>query len=187
MTLKDSGQLTPENIQKLSDSIVDNFTATDVKSFTLGDLKISADNSPEVLKKYGNDMGAIFEEYLKLKLPDELLIVAKALSSGDQNDLKDLDKIISGNKNLIAKHLAIAVPQKAAPVHLKLVNHYGTITDAVENMKKVISDPLSGTIAVSQYKKELAPLNDTMAELQNFFVNNKIIFGQSEPGKIFNK
>lgn len=187
MTLKESGDLTPENLQKLSESIVGNFTADGGKNFTSSDLKISGDNSPTTLKKYGNDLGAIFEEYLKLKLPDELLIVAQALSSGDQDKLNELDKIISANKKLIERHLTMIVPQKASSVHLKLVNHYQTITTAIENMKKAISDPLTGTIAISQYKKELAPLNDTMAELKNFFINNKIIFGPDEPGKIFNK
>lgn len=187
MTLKESGDLTPENLQKLSESIVENFTADGAKNFTSGDLKISADNSAAALKKYGNDMGTVFGEYLKLKLPDELAIVAQALSSGDQNKLNELDKIISANKNLIEKHLAMNVPQKVSPIHLKLVNHYGTITSAIENMKKAIGDPLTGTIAVSQYKKELTPLNNTMAELKNFFINNKIIFGPDEPGEIFNK
>ena len=187
MTLKDSGQLTPENMQKLSDSIVENFTTEDVKSFSINDLKVSNDNSPAALKKYGNELGTVFEEYLKLKLPDELLIVARAVSSGDQGELQKLDQIISANKKLIEKHLAMSVPQKASSVHLKLVNHYQTITAAIENMKRAISDPLTGTIAISRYKKELKPLNDTMTELKNFFINNKVIFEPDEPGKIFNK
>ncbi len=187
MTLKDSGQLTPENMQKLSDSLVENFTTEDVKSFSISDLKVSSDNSPATIKKYGNELGAVFEEYLKLELPDELLIVARAVSSGDTGELQKLDQIISANKKLIEKHLAISIPQKASSVHLKLLNHYQTITVAIENMKKVISDPLTGTIAISRYKKELGPLNNTMTELQNFFINNNVSFSQNESGKIFNK
>lgn len=187
MTLKESGDLTPENIQKLSDSIVENFTAGDGNNFTASDLKISSDNSPAALKKYGNEIGAIFEEYLKLKLPDELMIAARAVSSGDRKELLALDKIISANKNLIEKHLTTSVPSKISPVHLKLINHYQTITGAIENMKKMIDDPLTGTIAISRYKKELTPLNNTMTELKNFFINNKIVFEGGEPGRIFNK
>lgn len=187
MTLKDSGQLTPENMQKLSDSLVENFTTEDVKNFSIGDLKILSDSGSAALKKYGNELGAIFEEYLKLKLPDEIIIAARAVSSGDQGELQKLDQIISANKKLIEKHLAMSVPSKASPVHLKLINHYQTITVAIENMKKMIDDPLTGTIAISRYKKELQPLNNTMTELKNFFINNKIVFGESEPGILFNK
>lgn len=187
MTLKESGDLTPENIQKLSDSIVENFTTTDASGFTANDLKISIDNSPANLKKYGNDMGAIFEEYLKLKLPDELTIVAGAISSGNREELQKLDQVILANKKLIEKHLAVDVPQKTSALHLKLVNHYQTITVAIESMKKMIDDPLTGTIAISRYKKELTPLNNTMTELKNFFINNNVSFGQTESGKIFNK
>lgn len=187
MTLKESGDLTPENIQKLSDSIVENFTTGDSSNFTASNLKILSDNSPATLKKYGNDMGTIFEEYLKLKLPDELTIVARAISGGDREELQKLDQVILANKKLIEKNLAVGVPQKASAVHLKLVNHYQTITVAIENMKKMIDDPLTGTIAISRYKKELTPLSNTMTELKNFFINNSVSFGQTESGKIFNK
>jgi len=187
INLKESGNFNDDTVSKLSESLVQNFTGENRAggNRSKSDIVITEDNSAGSLRAYGNTMGAIVKKYADYNLPNELTVMARALETGDQSELKKLDRSIEVHKALIAEFAAVRVPSSAADIHLALINTYIATERSVEQMNTVFTDPFVGMLGVNTYTTHTGTLNKIFTDLRSYFLSRNIFFETKESGYVF--
>ena len=189
VNLKQSGNFSAETASTLSESLVQSFTATNNVGAeqSKSDLRLTEDNSVGSLRAYGNTMGAIVKKYADLGLPNELAVMAEALETQDQNEIKKLDRSIEVHKALINEFQTVLVPSGAADIHLALINTYIATERSVEQMRVVFTDPLVGMVGINTYTTHTETLGKVFGDLRSYFPSHNISFETKESGYVFTR
>lgn len=169
-----------KEIQKAKDKL-------DGDTYTMSNLSAGNDNSPEALKKYGNDMAEIFITTSNKYNPKEsyLVLVKQALESGDPKKLKKLDPYVDFYKNIIKDSLALKVPSSAASIHLNIINSYAETLALIQAFQAVFDDAPSAVAAHSRLEKASARFMDAFKGAADFFKEKGVVFFQGEKGALF--
>lgn len=158
----------------------------DADAYTKNDIVIDIDNSPEALKKYGNDMAGIFSKYGKEKQAMTYLeIIKKSLEENDPKVLKKLDPYITFEKNVIKDALVLKVPSTLATAHLHIINASAEMLLIFQGFQATFEDVPSAIASNSRLEKSAHRLLNSFKEAGEVFVTNNVIFFPSEDGSIF--
>ncbi|MCR4306386.1 MAG: thrombospondin type 3 repeat-containing protein [Candidatus Yonathbacteria bacterium] len=190
INLKESGNFNEGTMSQLSESLVQNFIGANAAGGvgagrSRSDLRLTEDNSIPSLRAYGNAMGAIVKKYAGYNLPSELAVLARALETQDQSELKKLDRSIEVHKALIAELEAVRVPSSAANIHLALINTYIATEQSIEQMNTMFADPLVGMLGAKTYTEHTTSLGKIFDDLKSYFLSRGIFFEAKEPGYVF--
>lgn len=158
----------------------------DADTYTKNDILIGNDNSPEALKKYGNDMAEIFAKYGKDKQPLSYLeIIKKALETNDPKIIKGLDPYISFEKNVIKDALALKAPPAVAVAHLHIINASAEMLLLFQSFATIFSEVPAAIASNSRLEKSAHRLLDSFKELGGVFNRSGVVFSSKEAGIIF--
>jgi hypothetical protein len=136
----------------------------DIEKYSMGDLNIVPDNT-ENINKYKEGLKIISKKY-KGKGESGTEIVNRALKTNNEGELKKLDNTIQLYHSIIKDLLLLETPTSIAINHLGIINTYGVIINALENMKLSIKDPLVGSTGIIQYKKGIENLINLIVEIE---------------------
>ena len=129
---------------------------TNTQKYTESDLIIIPDNVLSV-ENYRKKLQDILDKYKK-ESQNDIYIVNDALKAQDSAILKKLDKSILTYKNIVKDLLLMEVPERSVQAHLNVINAYSSLVTSVENMKFVLSDPITGLAGIAQYKMNVKKL-----------------------------
>jgi hypothetical protein len=138
-------------------------------NYTLNDMNTSPDNSPARLAAYGNTIIDTVVKYTSKNKVDELAIIEKAMGSGDSASLEDLDSVLDLYRQALQDLETTEVPSSIATYHLSLLNETWKAMHYLEGAKKVISDPVAGTISIEKYVETWRAMNNDFA-----FINTSL-------------
>ncbi len=146
--------------------------ATGVK-YTQNDLNINSKTSRELTQTYMTTINSSLIKRSPKNLENELVILDRAINSGEEKELVKLDPIITGYKGLIGDFLQISIPSDAVSIHLEILNAMSNVLSNIEAMRLTFSDPVKSFVGVSQYKKHALDLSLAMKKLNDYSLSKK--------------
>ena len=158
---------------------------TTPKIYNLKNILTIPDNSMEAVKKYGNEIGAVFQKYSLPNARNEVVIAKESVDGENSTILKEIDPIISSYKNINTSLLKIKVPQSISTIHLDLINNISILIFSAESLRKIDKDALSGIQGATLYVKGASGLNASFNDIKSSFSTNGIIYSSGEPGRFF--
>lgn len=155
------------------------------KTYTAANLNVSADNSKEAIKFYGNVEGNIFKKHFNPTLPNEMNVVKESLEKEDPSILKQIDPIIATYKGILEDSLKVQVPSGLIETHLLLVNSLSTLKFSAEQVRKTDKDTLSAINGSSVWLGAVQGLNAALNGIKAAFTQNGIVYNPEEGGAFF--
>lgn len=137
--------------------------------YTSIELTTFSTETPQLLKKYGNDFGQAQLDFLI--------------------DLEEVDASKEGAtsavyKNHASKIMSIATPASQKERQVSIANQYYVLSQVVENIDNYKDDPVKALLSVQQYQKSQEDLTVFYRSIQTFLRGNAIIFNDNEPGSL---
>ncbi|MDD5068037.1 MAG: hypothetical protein PHS53_01555 [Candidatus Pacebacteria bacterium] len=171
-------------------ALIGNLTAESITPFTYkrhsaSELKVLPDGSAETIRAYGNILGKIIVLNTKIKLESETTILQSALAGEDKEKLKELDPIIARYTTIVSQGMKISVPPTAAELHIHFMNALTDLAESASRMKVVFEDPLTTLKSLSAYSEAETELTTSIADLQDYFSKNGVVFNKNEYGYTF--
>lgn len=154
------------------------------KKYELKDIIVITDTSKEAIKKYGNDIGAVFKKY-NANNRDEAVIAKEAIDKEDYKILKEIDPIILNYKNIINNLLKIQAPKSISDTHLALINSVNLFLFVSESLRKVDVDPVKGLQGVNRELEAAKALDDALRSIKDRLYSIDITYSNTEPGSMF--
>ncbi len=151
------------------------------KTYSQSDL-ILVDNTPQTQKAYGNAVMVVLGRYTGATSQAVLLAVSKATDKNDPMELKALVPIQAEYEGLIKDLAAVAVPKTIAPLHAQALNSLGAVAASVEDLQKILNDPLRGLLALKQYQSKIGEVGRVFTSIAELLAKNGILFNKDEPG-----
>lgn len=151
--------------------------------YTTSDINISADTSDIALKNYGNTLGNIIKKY-SFETKSSVLILEDSLENNNPNEIKKLDPVIDGYKNILNDFLEVSAPESATQEHLDTVNALALMTDVIESMRVFYEDPIRALAGLGQYQAGSEMLLDAFQNMKTYFSQNGIKFEEKDGGYI---
>jgi len=178
VSLKSSGELTPENIQSLSNALLTEVTADDTGTlYAIKDLIIRP-VSAESRAAYADGLVRISERYGKQPVVSVIVTAATALEKEDKTILEAILINAKLYKEMASELLALPVPEDIATEHLSMINSYIQISLGIRNIEQILDNPvvgLSGLVAHEQGQRKLAEIT---GKITTYFSANGIILGK---------
>ena len=151
------------------------------KIYSQSDLVLT-DNTPQTQKDYGNAVMVVLGRYTGATSQAVLLAVSKATDNNDPAELKALVRIQAEYEGLVKDLASVAVPKTIAPMHVQALNSLGTVAASVEDLQKILNDPLRGLQALKQYQSKLGEVGRVFTSIAEALSKNGILFNKDEPG-----
>lgn len=170
--------------QELVQKTVEGIQLSTSKDYLTPEIKVRADNSQDSIKRYGNDVAAVFKKYA-IQSRNEGVIAKDALQKNDPEILKELDPVIESYRNIVNGLLAIETPQITSTMHLDILNGMNSALFVSQSFRKSALDPLVGLQAAAQYLNTGYKVLDAMRGLQSYLIYLGIVYAPSEPGVLF--
>lgn len=189
--LQQSGNLTPENQDKLLETLSGSVEQIlEPKVYTKDDIKIAPTENHDSIKKYGNDVALVLYNNLKVireKNINEAISLTNYLNKKDPAELQKVVDSANSYKNSVNELLQVEAPLSSIIQHLTLINSLGYFGQAVEGMSMVDNDPVVALVSLQNYQKGAGKIVDALRGLVSYFGNKKIIFTDKDYGYVFSK
>jgi len=175
--MKQSGQVDAKTINNVStvlgQKIVD---PTIIDKYSTQDARINAEDGIDKQKAYYITIKKIFETYAKKGLGDEVEITSILASSSEigsqTQNIDKLTQIAKAYQDFANEVIKTSVPESLVSYHIKIANSANNTGISVNNMTKVMNDPIVGLSGISQYQKYSDELISNVEDLENLLYNN---------------
>ncbi len=170
--------------QKLIDDAVAGASRyTKDKLFTEKDLFVSASETDASIKTYGNLLGSAFNKNSGTT-ENEMLILKRALDSGNEEELKVLDQKIQAYKEALDELRATPVPPSFRREHLVLLNKTLTLHNTIVTMRGAFIDPLPALIRSKEYFTHIDHFAQALTEIKIRLTARAITYTDTDPGSL---
>lgn len=189
INLKQSGNLNDETINATANNLVaeEIRNKKTIQYYFLKNIKTFSSEDNDILKTYGNSLVSIRIKYEKIFLQDPMSKEGGAEANLiDPELVKGLVRISDNFKNMANEMSRLAVPEKLADNHLKILNNYMANSDGLREISMLSTDPVVAMIGMQRQTEAEAnekPLLKTVAEYLN---ENDIFYSKNEPGYSLN-
>ena len=180
LAMKQSGQIDENTINNISTTLGQNIVDPNlIDKYTKKDINVSPADGVNEQRAYYENIKKLFETYVNEGIGDEIEIVSTIVSSNTienkQNSVDKLETIASAYQNFAKKMIELKVPESVAKYHIPIINSANNAGISVQNMVKIIDDPIVGLSGLSQYQKYSEELITSVENLKKILSNNDII------------
>ena len=185
---QNGGQVSSDFENNLVNKLVGDSTnvamASNAKTYTVSDIKVSNDTSTAALHAYGNALGKAIQSNSPGTTTNELIIYANAAENNDPQSVSAMLPIIESYQKTLAVFLAMPVPKNATDMHLNLINSYSQIISTDETLMKFPSDPMASIYGLKEYETGSVAVYNSIEAYPVFFKSQNVTFSSNEPGFI---
>ena len=203
LATKKVGQtLTDTDINSIIQNTLTETPAISFKQYSPFEIITSKVNSPEAIKKYGNDVAQVLMTDLfakKVAVQDYdfygmaqikgliLLIQAGGSEKEISQAFNQLSPVVSQYNTLVADLLKVTAPSNLAVKHLALVNAFELIHDNLSQIQGSSNNIIILPPLFSNYSDSINNIWAPITDLANYFTSNKVTFSSSDFGnQLFN-
>jgi len=179
LSSKDQAEIVGAVLQNASEGI-------EPTVFDYNSLSIIPGSDVTTLKRYGNDFANALAKYSATG-EGELAYVARALSENDPSYLENLDPIIIEVEAVTSALLSVKVPSGISGSHLSFINEMSALRTDLSLMKKVLSDPVLGLLAISNYQNDSEELSVSFEKIKAYVKASGAVFSSTDAGYKFFK
>ena len=187
MTLKQGGVPMDSNNQAgLVQNILQNQNIdVNANIYSKKDFQLSTDSELSI-KQYSNEMAHILMTY-SIGSKDPAMIAQDSMQHSNPDEIKGLDPLIKSYSDILAYSLKVKVPPSATNVQIALLNSLSDMISTIKGMRMVYTDPLLALKGFGHYSNALPLFAQTLEDLKNFVVQQKIQFLPSDAGYVFGR
>jgi len=172
--MKDAGVIDNSTILNFSAALGNKITKAELTNeYTEGDIKTTKTDDLDSKQLYYKTVADLFAKYEAKGIGNEIAITSGGLEkyqkTEEPNSFEELILISRAYRDFASNVMNVAVPASIAKYHLRIANGAHKTGKSVENMAKVINDPLLGISGVSEYEKYSAELIEAVADLEATF------------------
>jgi hypothetical protein len=167
MSLQQSGDLDPNSIQLVSETIGKRIEATPIADTYKVEMIKTTPDSEDSNIAYFNTLNNLLTKYNDEDIGTELTLVSQGLGSNDPQALYALRSIAIAYSSFAEELVKIPTPTAMAPVAVSLANNYDKTGKSVGDLTKLLSDPIVGMRAIINYKKYSEGLVSDLDKLSN--------------------
>ncbi len=155
--------------------------------YTIDDIVIGSDNSPEALHQYGNRIAQIVVENSQPTKNNvaEMDILNQAMENKNQAKLAELDPIIEAYRQYFEQTKLVPVPPNLVQQHIDLVNVYNAVLNDLLAMRLVFEDPLLALLRVKRYPDDVGGMVYVYYNIDRVLRREGITYEDDEPGALF--
>lgn len=181
MNIKEVGlQNDKESQENLAKSLIPDTNFTQAPPpYTQNDIKISDTLS---LRDYGNIVGGIFKNN-SIQSRNEVVILQEALTTENEDVLKELDSILASYKKMKAGLIAAPVNPLAVTAHINLLNSLNKLIFIIELFTKTFTDPVMGIQGAALYQPTFQSMQQSFGELRTILNREGIVYNTTDAGK----
>ncbi|MEK7569085.1 MAG: hypothetical protein AAB497_03150 [Patescibacteria group bacterium] len=167
-------EISDSDAQAIVASLVQNVDLPQKIVYKLSDLNISKDNSTLAGGTYKESLTALINKMIDennkdlARGEDALSVVTMASETQNSSILEKLNPIITRHQTLIKNLLALETPSSIAGPHLHLLQSYEDLRVAMIGLQKLITDPIIGLTAITEYQNGIGALFTTVEEYNKF-------------------
>ena len=176
--MKQNGQVDSATINNVSAALGQSIVNQNVvDKYTSGDITISKSDTTQDQEDYYVKAATLFQKYKAKGIGDELEITGGIAGAGvsDKDSIAKLNTIAGAYQEFAQKLALIPVPDSLKDYHLQIINNSNNTSIAVQNMTKIVADPVVGLSGLSQYQKYSEALISSAKDLETFLSVNGII------------
>lgn len=178
---KEGVELTPENIEAISQKLFESAPELTSKTYTQSDIVISPDTSTEAIRTYGNTIGLIIGSAAATQ-ENEIEVLDRAARDQDPGAVASFDPIIAGYAKLLAELQAVPVPHGAEKGHLMMLESLDGIKTSIVKMRELFKNPVVVLPALKLHKESADKLIGAFRALDEYFIVHDVSFKESEGG-----
>jgi hypothetical protein len=185
--LKESGTAIDENtgITLINELLSQDYGEAQADTFyTEADISVSKSSAAPELRKYGNNLGAIFQIPLPEGYENEIAVIER-IGAGERPE--DFDKLalnIERYESMREKILDLSVPFALKNVHLAIINSLSAMIDGIQGVILIQTDPVGATERVMRYEDGLTALPLVLESLKNHLKASGVAFSRNESGYV---
>lgn len=149
------------------------------KDYTTKDLLVNTTENPTTIKAYGL---MIRQALLPIatQSPDPVRLTLDAFDNQDKEALKNLQMQAAKYQEATRNLAAVSVPKSAMVAHLRLINNLRQSAAILGAMSEVETEPIKAFEASSVFHTRIQGVVASLFYLNNFFLEQEIIFSPSE-------
>lgn len=156
------------------------------RQYTSADVKVSPDNSLLALRTYGNEIAKIAIENSVLEgSEDELTILDRSFTTGDENELRKLDGIINSYSKMVDEMQKTSVPSSMVSEHLALTNVYQALEEDIRAFRRVYDDALPAMLRFRRYPQDANALYTAISNIYLKLHESGIQWNESDTASRF--
>lgn len=159
ISLQQSGQLDETAMNSVSEAIGKNVETTPIPDIYTSSMLTIQNDSTLTIRAYRDAIGNLVTKYQDADIGSELTFIIQALSNNDPQALYVATTVASSYQSFGQELMKIPVPRSLAGAHLSAANNYEKTGQSINNLAKVLTDPIAGMNAILSYKQ----YNDALA------------------------
>ena len=140
-------------------------------------MKISENDEFSDQKDYYINVGTVFGKYENSGIGNELDVSGDMVVIGKKDDTSKQDELLKISKayqDFAKEILLIPVPRSLATFHLRIINSATNTGVAIQNMSKMLIDPIVGLSGTSQYNQYVTEFEASITELGAFLSSSVV-------------
>lgn len=155
--------------------------------YTIDDIVIGLDDSPEALRQYGNKIAEIvsLNSQPTKNNQAEMEILNQAMETRNHAKLAELDPIIEAYRQYFEQTKLVPVPPSLVQQHIDLVNVYNAVLNDLLAMRLVFEDPLLALLRVKRYPDDVGGMVYVYYNIDRVLRREGITYEDDEPGALF--
>ena len=169
--MKSSGDIDEDAINNFSSALGQKIVNPSlINQYNEESIEISAGDDASNKASYYLTIQNYFEKYKQDGIGDELNLINEMLLSGatpeNTQSYVELNTISKAYIEFGKKVIATKVPESLIDIHLKIANNSNNIGISIQNMTKIINDPIVGLSGISEYQSYSDALVSAVEELE---------------------
>lgn len=183
---KNQGAGAEEQAEIISEIVKKESSRVTIKEYLISDITLSAEDTTERRKTYGNAMALLLKKADTYELSsDDLTVLAQYTENKDPSVLTFFSIKEKHTKEILDGLLRVEVPPSASVFHLNLINAVSVFVTTLNAFSTTEEDPIKSLAFLNSYEETTKNLFIKIAEMQNYFTLEKIPFTTNEPGYVF--
>ncbi|MES2930623.1 MAG: hypothetical protein V4665_02465 [Patescibacteria group bacterium] len=169
MSLAQSGNLTDQSLQAVSDAIGKEIIAAPIPDiYTKNMLTIKEDGPLETVEYYTAYLD-LNNNYQGKNIGDEMTFIASALKNNDPGALAVAGAVGDSYRSFGKELMMIPVPERLSAIEVSMANNYEKVAVSIEGLTRLLDDPIVGMKALINYKKYSDLLVEDIEKLSDNF------------------
>jgi hypothetical protein len=169
--MKSSGEIDQAAINNFSSALGQKIVNPNlINQYNENSIKVTASDDIVDRNNYYVTIQNYYETYKEAGIGDELnlineMLIANTTPEGTQS-YDQLHTISQAYINFAKKVIVTPVPQSLVDYHLRIANNSNNLGISIENMTKIINDPIVGLSGLSEYQSYSDALVSAVEELE---------------------
>lgn len=153
IALQQTGELNEESLRTMSESLGKNIEPTPIPDIYTKSMMTIQEDSLATKTSYVNNFSNLVDKYKDSDIGSELTFIIQGLSDKDPQALYAAKTVGMAYQSFGSDLIQIPVPVSFSSLHLSIANNYEKTGQAVNNLSKILSDPLLGMKSIISYKQ----------------------------------